>query len=85
MLVFLDPGRGSSLEEKHKKCNKEIKVRESRDVAWARGRAQISLGALRRRDEPEGGWNSKDTAQLRLGVRFYRVGLRQGETLFCDR
>lgn len=30
MLVFLDPGRGSSLEEKPKKYNEDIKVRESR-------------------------------------------------------
>lgn len=54
-------------------------------MAWASGRAQISLGALRRRDEPEWGWDSKDTAQLRLGIRFYRVGLGQRETLLHDR
>lgn len=51
------------MEEKPKKYNKDIKVRESRDMAWAHGRAPISFGALRRKDEPEGQWNSKGTAQ----------------------
>lgn len=69
------------MEEKPKKYNKDIKVRESRDMAWAHGRAPTSLGALRRMDEPEGWWNGKGTAQLRLGMRFYRVGWGQRETL----
>lgn len=72
------------MEEKPKKY-KDIKVRQSRDMAKAHGKAPISLGALRRRDEPEWEWNIKDTAQLRLGMGFYRVGLGQRETLFHDR
>lgn len=42
-------------------------------MAWPHGRAQIYLGALRG-DEPEGRWNSKETAQLRVGMGFYSVG-----------
>ena len=86
MLVFLDPGRDSGLEEKPKKWHKDIKVMEGR---------RHGLG---RWESPNIFWCSEEKGMTLKGVEmastqhssdwgqgFCRVGLGQRDTLLCNR